>query len=73
MKNFFKAIWEWIKNIFLGIKLIDTKQLQEFVDELRDKSVLIVDALDLDKDGKISGREVIKAIKKYLDKDKKIK
>ena len=68
MKKFWIKIWEWIKTLFLGIRVLKKEDWQKLVKYADCKATNIFDLIDTDQDGIITIREIVKQCKKIKDK-----
>ena len=64
MKAFWIKVWEWIKNLFLGVKVLNKEQLAKAVELCDNQLDKFFDLIDENKDGIITVREIVDKLKK---------
>ena len=63
MKAFFIKVWEWIKTLFLGVKVIKREQWDKIMELANKKGIDLFTAIDENNDNIITLRELLKKIK----------
>lgn len=64
MKAFWIEIWERIKALFLGVKLLKKEQLHKAIELCDNQLDKFFDMIDENKDGIITAREIVNKLKK---------
>lgn len=64
MKAFWIKVLEWIKNLFLGVKVLNKEQLAKAVELCDNQLDKFFDLIDENKDGIITVREIVDKLKK---------
>ena len=64
MKAFWIKVWEWIKNLFLGVKVLKKEQWAKAVELCDNQLDKFFDIIDENDDGIITVREIVNKLKK---------
>ena len=64
MKAFWIKVWEWIKNLFLGVKVIKKEQWHKAIELCDNQLDKFFDIIDENDDGIITVREIVNKLKK---------
>ena len=64
MKTFWIEVWEWIKNLFSGVKVLKKEQMLNAIDKCDNQLDKFFDMIDENGDGIITIREIVNKFKK---------
>ena len=64
MKAFWIKVWEWIKNLFLGVKVLKKEQWRKAIELCDNQLDKFFDIIDENDDGIITVREIVNKLKK---------
>ena len=64
MKAFWIKVWEWIKTLFLGVKVLKKEQLAKAIELCDNNLNKFFDIIDENQDGIITAREIVNKLKK---------